>query len=112
MIKHNGVYWYWKEGAWCRVLPASQRLAPSRWPASYQRATCARCRRRLPDNGVGRFCSEACARVTRRERVDARRAQRVGCLTCGAVVSGCTSGPYCHQCYRRSLRNAFKPQAK
>lgn len=102
MLKHNGVYWYWKDGAWCRVLKAHERPVPhSRWPASYSRATCVRCRRRLPDKGMYRYCSQECANRAKAARQARHQLEQVKtCQLCARRTANRISS-YCSACFRR-----------
>jgi len=98
MVKHDGVYWYRKDGEWKQVRKVGESPPkPSRWPVGYQRLTCATCGKYIPQGRVGRFCSDACFRI--RLRRDQRTAP---CPYCGRKPLRYRWGAYCS--WRCTLR--------
>lgn len=93
MLKHNGVYWYWKDGEWHQVERVKPRVRRGPWPVGYQRTSCAVCRHSLKKRGQivsvdGFHCSAKCLAKSQEPR-------DVACPSCGAVSLSKRYGRYC-----------------
>ena len=107
MVKHDGVYWYRKNGEWVQVPKVAKVARATRWPTNYQRTTCKRCHRRLVSFTHGAYCSVRCEeRATATARPVAEAS--LICSRCGKRLTHFTYEPWCSaQCRSYSAPDRF-----